>query len=46
MSVEANKAVTRRFGARLLLGAKNYDPPAAAATVPGPVLGLRRLLQA
>jgi hypothetical protein len=35
------EAVTSRFSARLLLGEKTYDPPAAAATVPGPVQGMR-----
>ena len=32
---------TGQFGARLLLGEKQYDPPAAAAEVPGPVAALR-----
>ena len=35
------EATTSRFGARLLLGEKTYDPPVAAAAVPGPVLAMR-----
>ncbi len=33
---------TARFGARLLLGEKTYDPPAASAQVPAPVLAMRQ----
>lgn len=32
---------TSGFGLRMLLGEKTYDPPAAAAEVPGPVAALR-----
>lgn len=35
------EATTNRFGVRLLLGEKTYDPVAAAADVPGPVMGMR-----
>lgn len=35
------EAVSSRFGIRLLLGEASYAPPVAAATVPGPVLGMR-----
>ena len=34
-------ATSSRFGLRCLLGEKTYDPPAAAAAVPGPIQGLR-----
>ena len=40
-TAEQAEATTSRFGARLLLGEKTYNPPAKADTVPGPVLGMR-----
>jgi len=36
------EAFSSRFGVRLLLGTKTFTPAAASATVPGPVMALRR----
>lgn len=36
------QATTSRFGVRLLLGTKTYDPPKPAKDAPAPVLGMRR----
>ena len=36
------EATTSRFGVRLLLGTKTFDPPLPAKDVPAPVLAMRR----
>ncbi|TVS20757.1 MAG: hypothetical protein EA424_02365, partial [Planctomycetaceae bacterium] len=45
LAVSANpqsvELTTSRFGARLRLGGQTFDPPMAAADVPGPLMGLR-----
>lgn len=35
------ETTTGRYGARLLVGQKDYETPAAAADVPGPILAMR-----
>jgi hypothetical protein len=38
---EQVELTTRRFGARLRLGGQTFDPPRAAAEVPGPLIAMR-----
>ncbi|MCL4207386.1 MAG: hypothetical protein KJ000_33300 [Pirellulaceae bacterium] len=42
LQAEHVEATTHRFGARLRLGSQSFDPPRAAAEVPGPLIALRR----
>ncbi|MHB9131608.1 MAG: hypothetical protein ACYDBB_11040 [Armatimonadota bacterium] len=38
---QLGEMTTSRYGVRMLLGEKTYDPPVAATTVPGPIQAMR-----